>query len=64
VEQEGVAAGGGRERLHVTALARGAHRTCLDAGRNRACDDCIRIVDAIIDEAALKRSRRSVRPLV
>jgi len=59
VEQERATVGRGRERLHVTALAQGAHRTCLDAGRNRACDDCIRIVDTIIDEAAHRRARRA-----
>jgi hypothetical protein len=62
VEQEGGTVGRGRERLQVTALQQGAHRTCLDAGRNRACDECIRIVDTIIDEAARKRARRTVRP--
>ena len=58
MEQERVAVNSGRERLHTTALAQGAHRTCLDAGRSRACDDCVRIVDSIIDEAARRRAGR------
>jgi hypothetical protein len=61
VEQNRIAVTSGRERLHTTALTQGAHRTCLEAGRTRACDNCVRIVESIIDEAARRRAGRATK---
>jgi hypothetical protein len=35
--------------LKGQAIARGAHRTCMTAGRAAACEACLAIVDRIID---------------
>jgi hypothetical protein len=40
--------------LKAQAISRGAHRTCMAAGRAGACARCLVIVDQIIDS---KRAR-------
>ncbi len=35
--------------LKAQAIAQGAHPACMAAGRAGSCDDCLSIVDRIID---------------
>ena len=41
--------------LKGEAIALGAHRTCMAAGRAAACEPCLAIVDRIIDSKRLAR---------
>ena len=47
--------------LKAQAIARGAHQSCMAAGREGACDRCLFIVDAIIDSRHARPSGARVR---